>query len=97
MSKGFTDEYISSLDIASYREIYKHLKRIEARNNMTLTSIISVAFGADKKTSSSFMNSLGRWLPKEESLEGSNKQGTGNKTANANDQQAFENLVRQGI
>ena len=66
LTKGFEEEYIVSLDVDGFGEIYKYLKRLAAREQIKLANIIRAGMGADKKDYAKFIQIFEVWLPKQE-------------------------------
>ena len=51
LTKGFDEEFISSIDIVGFGEVYKYLKRISAREQLKSIGDMAMAQGASKKQS----------------------------------------------
>lgn len=63
---GFDDNYIASLDVLGFGELYKYLKRIEARRRVSLIGDLRTAANAGKKSYKSYLDMVSEWLPKQE-------------------------------
>ena len=87
LTKGFDEEFICSLDIVGFGEIYKYLKRIAARDQLRNIGDIAMAQGASKKQAKERTAIIESWLPKQELSSPAN---------GANDAEAFTNKVRKG-
>ncbi len=72
LTKGFPEEYITSLDIDGFGEIYKYLKRISARDHIKFVGGVRVAMGSDKNDYKKYMGFHEVWLPVQESDNKSN-------------------------
>lgn len=84
LTKGLDEEFITSLDIIGFGEIYKFLKRISAREQLKNIGDMGMAFGGTKKQHKERIRLIESWLPKQES---SNP---------AKDADAFRNKVNEG-
>ena len=85
MSNGLEEEYITGLDVDGFGEIYKYLKRIEARNQIAIMNDIRLAVGADKKDYKKAMEMKESWLPSQE------------KTKRHTNQSGFKGLLSKGF
>lgn len=74
MTKGFSHDYVGGLSVIEFRELYRSLMRIEARNNVELAILMQNAYHAEAKGMKKFLDTLGIWLPKAE-------RGLGRKSA----------------
>ncbi len=84
VTRGYTEEYIVSLDVYAFGEIYKYLKRIEAREDIRFTNNVRIAMGANKKDYGKAMDIMEKWLPSQEK---SNEKGNAS---------AFNNFIKGG-
>jgi hypothetical protein len=69
---GYTEEYIISLDVDGFGEIYRYLKRLETRRQLTMVNDIRLAVGADEKVYKKFIKMKESWLPRQEKMSGRN-------------------------
>lgn len=74
MTKGFTEEQIYDMDVYGFGEIYKYLKRLDAREQIRMIGNMSLAFGGTEKDMKAARKILQAWLPKEEQGGGKKKQ-----------------------
>ena len=81
LTKGFDEEFICSIDIVGFGEIYKYLKRIAARDQLKVIGDMAMVQGATKRQSKERTKLIESWLPIQE---------TGNPS---NDADAFTNKV----
>lgn len=84
LTKGLNEEFITSLDIVGFGEIYKFLKRIAAREELRNIGDMGMAFGGTKKQHKERTRLIESWLPLQE---------TSNTAKDAN---AFKNKVNKG-
>lgn len=96
MSNGFSEEYVVSLDVYGFGEIYKYLKRIEARKQLKHLNNTSMAFGGNKKQRKEYVGFIEMWLP---AVESENSGSRGNKGSNsvAEGQAGFAAKCRKGF
>ena len=80
ISEGFSEAFIEDLDVWGFGQVYKYLKRVDARRQITLVGIFRTAANADKKHYKEYLDSLYTWLPDAE------------KTSNKGTQSDFEKL-----
>ena len=84
LSKGFDEEFICSVDIVGFGEVYKYLKRIAARDQLKAIGDMAMVHGATKQQANERTKLIESWLPFQE---------TGNPS---NDADAFTNKVNKG-
>lgn len=83
LTKGFDEEFICSIDIVGFGELYKYLKRIDARDQLKAIGDMAMVQGATKKQAKERTKIIESWLPFQE-------------TSNpANDAEAFTNKVNK--
>ncbi len=84
LTKGFDEEFICSIDIVGFGEVYKYLKRIAARDQLRSIGDMAMVQGATKKQSKERTEIIESWLPIQE-VNGKSSQGNG--------AEAFKNKV----
>ena len=75
ITKGMTEEYVVSLDVDGFGDVYKYLKRIDAREQKRFISHIGLAFNGTKKGFREVEDILNCWLPKPEIAKTQNNAG----------------------
>lgn len=71
---GYTEEHIISLDVHGFGELYKYIKRIDARRQIAFMNDMRLAGGADKKDYKKAMKMKESWLPRQEKMESQTNQ-----------------------
>ena len=71
-TKGFDEEFICSIDIIGFGEIYKYLKRIAAREQLKVIGDMAMVQGATKKQAKERTKLIESWLPIQETSNPSN-------------------------
>lgn len=66
IQKGFSESYIMDLDVWGFGKVYKYLRRIETRSQMSLVGLYSTANHGSKKDFKTFLDSIKIWLPEQE-------------------------------
>ncbi len=66
LTKGFDEEFICSIDIVGFGEVYKYLKRIGARDQLRSIGDMAMVQGATKKQSKERTGIIESWLPIQE-------------------------------
>jgi hypothetical protein len=89
MTKGLAEDYVASLDVIGFGELYKYLKRIDARDRIARIGDLRTAQGAGKKDYCEYLSAIEVWLPKQEIGLSSNK-GRKHK-------KEFDNMCKQGF
>ncbi len=74
MSKGISEEQICNLDVYGFGEVYKYLKRIDARQQIRRIGNMSLAFGGTEKAMKEARKIIEAWLPKQEQGAGKKQQ-----------------------
>ena len=82
LTKGLNEEFISSLDIVGFGEVYKYLKRTAAREQLRSIGDMAMAFGGTKKQHKERTRLIESWLPVQES------------SSPANDSHAFKKKAK---
>jgi len=75
LTKGFDEEFICSIDIVGFGEVYKYLKRIDARNQLKSIGDMAMVQGATKKQAKERTAIIESWLPAQEKSEPANNAG----------------------
>lgn len=86
MTTGMSEDYVISLDVFGFGEVYKYLKRIDARDQMRRIGDMRTAQGASAKQYKKYLGGIEVWLP---TIETSNS--TTHKSKNS-----FDNLIQRG-
>ncbi len=66
LTKGFDEEFICSMDIVGFGEIYKYLKRIAARDQLKVIGDMAMVQGATKRQAKERTKLIESWLPIQE-------------------------------
>lgn len=85
---GYDEEYVVNLDVYAFGEVYKYLRRIDARKQITNVNDVRAATNASKKEYGKYLAMKEVWLPKQEM--------SGVKH-NSNDGKAFQKRVDNGF
>jgi hypothetical protein len=60
IAEGFSEAYVMDLDVYGFGEVYKYLKRIDARRQMSNAGLFRVAMNATGKEYTTYMSAIDR-------------------------------------
>ena len=66
VSAGFEWNVVYNWNVEEFGDVYRAVKRTEARDTLHQFGCLQLAFGGDKKTIKNFVTSVSAWLPSEE-------------------------------
>jgi len=69
--KGYEWSEVYDWNVDEFKEVYHAIQRNDARADLRHFSIVSQAFGGDKKSVKEFISNVSAWLPSQERGQGS--------------------------
>lgn len=85
ISEGFSEEYVMDLDVYGFGQVYKFIRRIDARRQINSAGLYRTASNANGKQFKEYIGVLDAWLPEQE-----------RETAQKGTQSDFDKLVSSG-